>query len=231
MDIDKNNKSQIDNFNKLDIFKFLMNIVDKYSYKKMFEEIKDKKEEKKLIELNIENLSSKINDIKIQNKFYESLFKYNLIKKSKIDNFKNKNTKYNELIQNKSEINTLINKIQKEKNGLSNTIINLNEIHNKIYLIKSEIKKYNNTIRKLKSDNDNKIYKLKLLNNHITLMKEKLKKQNDKSIDFFIALTNLAIKSKQIENIRKKDELKIKKRPKTTNKYLIKSTYYKFNFL
>ena len=224
------NKSQIDIFNKVDALKFLINIVDKYSYKKMYEEIEEKKNEKKILEDNIENLSNKINDIKIKNKYYNLLFKLNLVKKSKIRNIKIKTTNSkNELFQIKLELATLLNQIQKENKELSDNIINLSEYKKHIYLIKNEIKKYNNIIRQQKADNDNKINGIRLLNNHINLMKEKLRKQNGNTYNFFTALTNLAIKSKQCEYKRKKEEIKSTKRAKSTNKP--RSSYYNFNFL
>ena len=137
----------------------------------------------------------------------------------------------NDLYNIKTEINILINKIQKEKEELTNSNIFISEIKREIHLMKDEIRKYNNAIRQLKLENDIYNNSIRLLNKHITLVNEKLEKHNDKSNDFFIALTNLAIKSKKCEIQRRTIEETNNKRAKSCKGNKIKKIFYNFNFL
>ena len=221
--------------NKVEMLEFLIDIIKKYSYNKIKNEIIEKNKKKIELENNINILTSKINNIKIQKKNYKSLSKSIKNEREYID----KNMKINlkdylnedDLLNIKNEINILIMKIKKEKNELTNNNIKISEIKREIYLIKDDIKKYNNSIRQMKTENDIYLNSIRLLDRHIKLIKEKLEIQNDKSNDFFIALTNLALKSKKCEMQRINTENNNKKRAKSCKGNKIKNVFYNFNFL
>ena len=217
------------------MLEFLIDIIKKYSYNKIKNEIIEKNKKKIELENNINILTSKINNIKIQKKNYKSLSKSIKNEREYID----KNMKINlkdylnedDLLNIKNEINILIMKIKKEKNELTNNNIKISEIKREIYLIKDDIKKYNNSIRQMKTENDIYLNSIRLLDRHIKLIKEKLEIQNDKSNDFFIALTNLALKSKKCEMQRINTENNNKKRAKSCKGNKIKNVFYNCNFL
>lgn len=219
--------------NKVEILEFLIDIIKKYSYNKIKDEIMEKNKEKKELENNINILTSKINNIKIQKKNFNHLSKSIQNEKSRIDKNLRKVSKdlycENDLSIIKNEINILLNKVKKEKDELTNININISEIKREIHLNKDEIKKYNNIIRQQKIENDIYINSIRLLYKHIILIKEKINKQNGKSNDFFVALTNLAIKSKQCD-MQKQYLQKINKRAKSC-KGTKKNVFYNFNFL
>ena len=217
------------------MLEFLIDIIKKYSYNKIKNEIIEKNKKKIELENNINILTSKINNIKIQKKNYKSLSKSIKNEREYID----KNMKINlkdylnedDLLNIKNEINILIMKIKKEKNELTNNNIKISEIKREIYLIKDDIKKYNNSIKQMKTENDIYLNSIRLLDRHIKLIKEKLEIQNDKSNDFFIALTNLALKSKKCEMQRINTENNNKKRAKSCKGNKTKNAFYNFNFL
>ena len=120
--------------------------------------------------------------------------------------------------------------IKKKKNELTNINILISEIKRETHLIKDGIKKYNNSIRQLKTENDIYINSIRLLNRHIKIVKEKLNAQNDKSNDFFIALTDLALKSKKCEMQRAYIENN-KKRAKSCKAKKTNKIFYNFNYL
>ena len=221
--------------NKVEMLEFLIDIIKKYSYNKIKNEIIEKNKKKIELENNINILTSKINNIKIQKKNYKSLSKSIKNEREYID----KNMKINlkdylnedDLLNIKNEIKILIMKIKKEKNELTNNNIKISEIKREIYLIKDDIKKYNNSIRQMKTENDIYLNSIRLLDRHIKLIKEKLEIQNDKSNDFFIALTNLALKSKKCEMQRINTENNNKKRAKSCKGNKTKDVFYNFNFL
>ena len=231
----ENNQYQNSYINKVEMMEFLIDIIKKNSYTKIKDEILEKTKEKKELENNINILNSKINSIKIQKKNYNALSKSLQSELFLIDKNIRKMSKdlycEDELYQMKYEINLLLNKVKKEKEKLTNSNIDISETKREIHNIKDEIKKYNNVIRKLKAENDMYINSIRLLDKHIILAKEKLGKQNDKTNDFFIALTNLAIKSKKCEMERKTLQNKNNKRAKSCKGPRGKQTIYSFNFL
>ena len=212
--------------NKVEMLEFLIGVIKKYSYGKIKKEIISKNYQKKELETNINILSSKINNMYIQRKNFNSLSKSIQNERSHIgQNLKNNfNSLYCEdsLSNIKEEINTLINKIKEEKEELANNNISISEAKKEMHLIKNEIKLYNNSIRQLKIEKDIFFNSIRLLNKHIALAREKLEKHNDKSNDFFIALTNLAIKSKKCEMERRYTEEK-NKRPKSCKRNMLKT--------
>ena len=228
------NKENIQYLNKVEVFEFLIDIIKKYSYTKIKEEIIEKKNEKKQLENSINILTSKLNSIKIQNKNFNHLSKSIQNERSRLD----KNIRIvskdihceNNLNQLKSEINTLLNKIKKEKDELANNNINISETKREINLIKDEIKKYNNLIRLQKMENDIYINSLRLLDRHICLAKEKIDKRNGISNNFFVALTNLAMKSKECE-LQRQSLQKKNKRAKSCKGVHKNNISYNFNFL
>jgi hypothetical protein len=231
----ENNQYQNSYINKVEMMEFLIDIIKKNSYTKIKNEIIEKNKEKKELENNINILNSKINSIKMQKKNFKALSKSLQSEMLLIDKNIRKMSKdlycEDELFQIKYEINILLNKVKKEKETLANSNINISETKREIHIIKDEIKKYNNIIRKLKAENDIYINSIRLLDKHIILAKEKLGKQNDKTNDFFIALTNLAIKSKKCEMERKTLQNKNNKRAKSCKGPRGKQTIYSFNFL
>ena len=231
----ENNQYQKSYINKVEMMEFLIDIIKKNSYTKIKDEIIEKNKEKKELENNINILNSKINSIKMQKKNFKALSKSLQSEMYFIDKNIRKMSKdlycEDELFQIKYEINILLNKVKKEKDTLTNSNINISETKREIHIIKDEIKKYNNIIRKLKAENDMYINSIRLLDRHIILAKEKLGKQNDKTNDFFIALTNLAIKSKKCEMERKTLQKKNNKRAKSCKGPRVNQTIYSFNFL
>ena len=231
----ENNQYQNSYINKVEMMEFLIDIIKKNSYTKIKDEMLEKNKEKKELENNINILNTKINNIKMQKKNYKALSKSLQSEMFLIDKNVRKMSKdlycEDELFQMKNEINLLLNKLKKEKEELANSNINISEIKREIHNIKDDIKKYNNVIRKLKAENDMYINSIRLLDKHIILAKEKLGKQNDKTNDFFIALTNLAIKSKKCEMERKTLQNKKSKRPKSCKGPRGKQTIYSFSFL
>ena len=234
----ENNLYQDNYINKVEMLEFLIDIIKKYSYNNIKDEISEKNKQKKEIENNINILNSKLNSIKIQKKNFNTLSKCIKNEMFRIDKNIRKISKdlycEEELNKMKNDINILLNKIKKEKDELANTNINISENKREIHLLKDEIKKYNNLIRQLKSENEIYSNSIRLLDRHISLVKEKLDKQNDKSNDFFIALTNLAIKSKKCEMERRliqNNKNNNIKRAKSCKGPKGKKNVYNFNFL
>ena len=220
--------------NKVEMLEFLIDIIKKYSYNKTKNEIIEKNKQKIELQNNINILTSKINSIKIQKKNFKSLSKSITHERERINKNLKKNSKdylcEDDLSIIKNEINGLIMEIKKKKNELTNSNILISEIKREIHLIKDGIKKYNNSIRQLKAENDIYINSIRLLNRHIKIVKEKLNVQNDKSNDFFIALTDLALKSKKCEMKRVYIENN-KKRAKSCKANKTNKISYNFNYL
>jgi len=231
----ENNQYQNSYINKVEMMEFLIDIIKKNSYTKIKDEILEKNKEKKELENNINILNSKINSIKMQKKNFKALSKSLQNEMFFIDKNIRKMSKdlycEDELYQMKYEINILLNKVKKEKDELANSNINISETKREIHIMKDEIKKFNNSIRKLKVENDMYINSIRLLDKHIILAREKLGKQNDKTNDFFIALTNLAIKSKKCEMERRNLQNKNNKRAKSCKGPRGNKAIYSFNFL
>ena len=233
----ENNVYQKNYIDKVEMLQFLIDMIKNHSYEKNKNEIVEKNKKKKELENNINILTSKLNNIKIQKKNFNILSKSIQNEKAYIDKHMKKNIKdlycKDDLDKIKYEIYILLNKIKKEKEDLTNNNIFISETKREIHLIKDEIKKHNNAIRQLNTEND--IYKntLRLLDKHILLVKEKLDKQKNKSNNFFIALTNLALKSRKCDMERKYIESinKSNKRANSSQCNKRKKLIYNFNYL